>query len=270
MARRNWKEWPNRFGHAIIATGGVVGLVGIGIAAVGTTVAGPVVTIVGAVTIGGALLYAGCKGIPPKMLPASERVGLKFSLDELKSIDPCILKLGIVGTTQSGKTTFTNFILQKSPETSRTNKIYATIVALQTTPPLYVALLDGDGYQMWQQFEIAEKADFILVLVDHNQSNVSINTSNERIKEHDNFLKQIEFHIKNHNCSACVHLLFNKRDLWERSRKSSQLLQWFDSHVSHWKAANIAGDISSDIHSNLITDDMVKVVARIAGKAKTL
>lgn len=270
MSRRQWKKWPSRFGKALADTSGVVGLVGVGITAVGATVAAPVVLALGGATIGGAVVYAGYRGIPPKMLVASELAGSNVSLDALKDIDPPILKLGIVGYTQSGKTTFLKQSLQKSPKTTRTSKVYAAIMALQTSPTVYVALLDGDGEQLPQQFEVAERADFLLVFMDHNQGDKKVAKSKERIEEHDRFLKQLEFHIKKGGTHARIHVVMNKRDLWEQSKSADELLKWFGGHVNQWERVGVAAEITSDVHSNIIAADIGKVIRLITESAEKL
>lgn len=270
MSQRRWNTWPKRFGKALTDTGGVVGIVGIGISAVGATVAAPIMIGVGGVTICGALIYAGCKGIPPKMLSAAELVGTYVPLQALENIHPNILKLGILGYTQSGKTTFLKHALQQMPDKVRTSKVYAAILALQITPVTYVALLDGDGEQFAQQFEVAEQADFLLVFVDHNHSDDKVGRSKERIEDHDRFLKQLEFHISRRKPLSRLHIVLNKRDLWEKSKNSIELKEWFEDHVQQWKKANIAKEITSEVHSNLISGDIGKILRHISEMALTL
>ena len=270
MPRRRWRTWPQRFGKALMDTGGVVGLIGVGISAVGATIAAPVVITIGGVTIGGALLYAGYRGIPHRMLSASEIVGTSPTLIELEDINPPIFKLGIVGYTQSGKTTFLRQALHQEPGTTRTSKVYATILALQSSPVTYVALLDGDGEQLPQQFEVAEKADLLLVFLDHNQGDDNIAKSKERLEEHDRFMRQLEFYMSRRKPLTHLHLVLNKRDLWERSKGADELRDWLAAHVSHLKGANICSDITSDVHSNLIASDISKMVRQITERAVEL
>lgn len=267
---RRWKTWPQRFGKALTEAGGVVGLVGIGISAVGATVAAPVVIGVGGATVGGALVYAACRGIPPKMLSAMELVGTIIPLEVLDRIDPPILKLGIVGYTQSGKSTFLKNALQEVPEVERTSKVYAAILTLQTSSLTYVALLDGDGEQLPQQFEVAENADFLLVFVDHNYGDDKTAKSKVRIGEHDRFLKQLEFYIKRREPLPRLHIVLNKRDLWEKSKNADDLQEWFSDHVSQWERVCIAENVTSDVHSNMLSNDVNKIIRHIREQVSTL
>lgn len=270
MPRRKWNTWPTRFGKALTETSGIVGLAGIAISAAGAIFAAPVILGAGGVTIGGALLYAGYRGIPPELKSASELVGTSVPIQVLDEIDHPILKLGIVGSSQSGKTTFLQQVLQQPPETTRTHKVYAAIVALQTTPVTYIALIDGDGEQFAHQFEVVENADFILIFLDHNLGDANVAKSKERIDEHDRFIKQLEFHLKQRKQIARVHLVLNKRDLWEKSKSSDELQDWFNTHVNSLKHASYADVVTSGFHSNIIAADIGRIMRIISEEAETL
>lgn len=264
MPRRKWTQWPRRFGKALTETGGVVGLVGLGLSAVGATGAGPVVLGIGGVTVGSSLLYAGWRAVPPKMQSATELVGKNVSLRSLEAIDPPILKLGIVGYTQAGKTTFLQKALHREPGTTRTNKVYAAVLSLQMAPTTYIALLDGDGEQLPQQFEVAEHADFLLVFLDHSQADDNIAKSKDRLEDHDRFLQQLEFQMKRRGQLRHLHFVLNKRDLWERSKSAAELQQWLTAHAKQFQRANVAADTTADIHSNMVADDIGKLVRLIS------
>jgi len=267
MLKRQWKQWPSLTKKALNDTGSFTGLAGIGLGIAGVSLATPILLIIGGCTIGGTLLYAGYRGIPPKMLSASNIDG-QISLSELETISPPILKIAIVGYTQAGKTTFLQNALQRPPHTNRTSYTSATILSLQTTPITYVALLDGDGEQLHQQFEIAKFADFLLVIVDHNLSDTKVAKSKKREEEHDNFLQQLLFKLQSNDKINKVHLILNKRDLWQKSKSSTDLEAWFNSHVDQWQSANIAIEVTSDIHSNNESSDISKVISHIIESSK--
>lgn len=264
MPRRRWSQWPRRFGTALTKTGGVAGLVGVALTAAGATVSVPAILAIGGLTVGGSLVYAAYSAIPPKRQSAAELVGKNLSLHSLEAIEPAILKLGVVGYTQAGKTTFLKQALHRESSTTRTNNVYATILALQSSPTTYVALLDGDGEQLPQQFEIAEHADFLIIFLDHNESDNSISRSKDRLKEHERFLMQLEYHLKRRGHLARLHLLLNKRDLWQTSQSAAELQQWLSARAEQWKRANVAADATWGIHSNRNADDIGKVVRLIS------
>ncbi|WAF75210.1 GTPase domain-containing protein [Aeromonas dhakensis] len=237
----------------------VFGLIGIAISAVGTTISAPNVLYAGFATVFFAVIIAAYCSFPPKLKSASEFVGHDISIDVLHDIFPPILKVGIIGSTQSGKTTFLRQVLQQDSETTRTNKVYASIVALQTTPTKYIALLDGDGEQFSQQFKVAEHADLLLIFLDHSLGSVSTQKSKNRIEEHDKFIKQLIFHIKNGRIKR-AHVLLNKRDLWEATDDASELKQWFEAHIEQLRTLGSIEFVTFDYHSNLISSDVGKIM----------
>ena len=268
MGNRRWKEWPKRFCSALNSTGGVVGAVGLGLSALGATVSAPIVLTFGGVTLGGALIYAVWQGIPPNCYSAPYHVGRSFRLEDLPQFYPPLLKLGIVGISKSGKSTFLQHARQQRPTDTRTNKICAVVITLQTTPPSFVALLDGDGQQLSQQFVIAANCDFLLVFLDHNEGDSAVAKSKERVEEHERFLQQLAFHLKERSHLRNIHFLLNKRDLWERSRSAEELRAWLENHVTAWRNTSLAETITSDSHSNTFAEDITKVLSKISDQAK--
>jgi len=264
MARRNWRDWHRRFGRRLTETGGIVGIVGLALTAVGATVASPIVLIAGSVAAGGALIYSGVRAIPPRMSPATQNVGKNLRIEDLRSIHPPVLRLGVVGYTQAGKTTFIERALDRPGLATRTNRVYATVLALQTRPTKYVALLDADGHQYAQQFVVAENADFLIVFVDHNSGSDDLAISRERQDDHTRFLDQLQGCLTRRERPQRLHLLLNKRDLWEQSESTDQLLEWFWERVGHWQQANLAEEVTGDVHSNLDAGDISKTVHLIS------
>ncbi len=88
-----------------------------------------------------------------------------------------------------------------------------------------------------------------------------------RLEEHDRFIQQLEFYMRRRPPFKHLHLVLNKRDLWERSRKADELRDWLTTHALHLKEVNIASNITSDAHSNLIATDIGKVVRQITERA---
>ncbi|MEN3756541.1 GTPase domain-containing protein [Aeromonas veronii] len=263
MKKRRWSTFTQQFMAHLTASSAVLGLMGIVISAIGATISKPQLLYIGFGTVLLVILYAVCRSIPPKLKSASEFVGQDIAIDELDDIFPPILKVGIVGSTQSGKTTFLRQALQKAPETTRTNRVYASIVALQKAPTKYIALLDGDGDQFSQQFQVAEHADLLLVFLDHSLGNDSIEKSTVRIEEHDRFIKQLISHIKNGRIRR-AHVLLNKRDLWETADDVSELKQWFEVHIQQLRQLGCIEHVTSDLHSNLISTDIGKIIRIIS------
>src|SRR5712672_897833 len=161
MARkRRWRSMPGRLSENL---NGVSGVAGLGGAAFGvaswTLLAGTVAATlsgVGVVITAGAVGYAAWKAIPPQLKPAADLVGATLPLRELQGVAGDIGVISIIGPTQVGKTTLRNCLAIDTAKATRTQEVGACVVALQTVPPSYVAILDGGGEQLAQQFRIAE------------------------------------------------------------------------------------------------------------------
>lgn len=261
---RKWRAWPKNFATKVESTSGMFGLVGGAGAVAGTFASLPVATLVGGTIVVGAIIHAAWCSFPGKSLSVSEALGRKLSLAELDSLDECLLKLAVVGASQSGKSTFLNSVQHLSQSSSRTNTVQAEILMLPGHPPKYIALLDADGKEYVQQFEILKAADFFIIFVDHNISSTDGLKKVERLAEHDRFLEQVEPLLRGRSIRK-IHLLLNKRDLWEKGQDSVELTEWFERHVQEWGRMKIANEVTFSVHSNKDTQDMAKMMEFIRG-----
>ena len=85
MGSRQWGQWTKRSFKELKETSGVVGLGGIALTAVGGFAAAPALLIGGAVVVGGATVWAGWRGIPPKLSSPEDLVGRVLRLEELRA-----------------------------------------------------------------------------------------------------------------------------------------------------------------------------------------
>ncbi|HMU05634.1 MAG TPA: GTPase domain-containing protein, partial [Saprospiraceae bacterium] len=173
------------------------------------------------------------------------------------------------GASESGKSTLVKRLISQPPENVRTSEVYATVFVLQSVPQKYVALIDGDGSQYYQQFKVAEYASSLIILLDHNISDKKIETNIDRIKEHDNFLYQLEAILKKDNKLSSlkyIHFLLNKRDLWENATDVKTLENWFSDVTTRWKNFGFSIDITSTHYSNKFPDDLVTLINLISSK----
>lgn len=262
---RNWKIWPRKFAEKIESTSGMVAVIAGAATLTGLIVAAPVAIAIGGVSLGGAIIYAGVRSIPPKLSTAAENFGQKLSLENLAALDHPPIRLAVIGATQSGKSTFLANTQHSTETPPRTNEVEAEIVMLPGNPPAYVALLDGDGTEFAQQFEIIKEADLLIIFVDHNVSATQNIKSEDRLAEHDRFLKQIEPVLKRRLSRPKIHLLFNKRDLWENGPDSAELINWFQRHADEWDRIGITNDFSFGFHTNNAAADTAKVMKIVRG-----
>lgn len=262
--RRRWAQWPKRISHELNGLSGVAGLGGVALGAGGLSflagTAAFVFTGLGAVVVVGATSYAAYKAIPPSMRRAEDLVGQFVELNELDNIHPALKKLSIIGQSQAGKTTLKNRLAFDRMPVRRTQNISAYIASLQTAPPTYIAILDGDGDRYSQQFILAEKCDLLCIVVDHNKSDAATLIDSLRTADHQSFLKQVKHHLDQAGVArkSWVQLLINKRDLWRTEPKSDQdkLVAIFASEAEEFQRGKYAEHVESQVHSNDIAHDV--------------
>ena len=208
----------------------------------------------------GAFGYAVYKAIPRAMHNAHDLVGQSVVLSELPNIYPALKTLAILGPSRSGKTTLKNRLQFKTPEQKRTTSVTATIVAIPTNPVSYLAVLDGGGEKLSQQFKIAEPADFLCLVVDHNTTDSSSEICKERQEETVKFMSQIREHLTETECDkkTWICILANKRDLWGRlgDAKKTAFTEFVDAETEKWGNGNYSKSVSMRRHSNENVDDV--------------
>ncbi|PIF77144.1 hypothetical protein CLU95_4316 [Variovorax sp. 54] len=263
MTKRDWASWPGRLGKKIESTSGRVAIVSGMAAAAGLVLATPTVLAVGGVVTVGALIAALVQSFPEKKRSISEFIGGQCSLEDLDSLDLKIPRLAVVGVTQSGKSTFLSTAQQINHVHRRTNKIYAEIMTLPGAPAKYVALLDGDGEKYMQQFEIAAKADYLVVFVDHNISSSSGDCIASRLREHEQFKDQMEPVLRQRGTIERIYLLMNKRDIWEAGSDAAMASSWFDAFAKDYSKSGLSKTFAYSNHSNKNTTDTAAVMQDI-------
>lgn len=258
MASRQWGQWPERLYKELKETSGVVGIAGVALSAVGGIAAAPAILIGGAVVVGGALSWAVWRGFPPKLHRADDLLGRIVSLDELDSVHPPLRRFGMVGASSVGKSTLLDHLRVVPTKPRRTDEVHAIVIALQSNPPEHIALLDGAGQQYAQQFDIAKKSDIMTIFLDHDQGDKKVTTTRRRLEQHEEFLSQLEHYLDGMENVRFrhIHFILNKRDLWEKNPKKSELEAWFMGHVDHWRRGNLAETVTSAHHSNLDPNDI--------------
>lgn len=263
MPKRIWKSWPTRAYKSLNDAGGLLGIGGIVVSVVGVAAAVPVVVGVGIASVAATAIYALAKGFPPKLKNPNELIGVKIPILDFVNFTEDFTKLGIIGPSSSGKSTFLNHATTLKSENSRTNIVTGTILTLQTNPPKLIGLIDGDGREFAQQFEVIKPSDIIFIFLDHNIHENSKDIIKGRLQENENFLNQFEGYLKINKDKlhlSHIHFVLNKRDLWQNSPQKAQLMEWFSKIVNSWKHKNFASDISSSIHSNVLAVDITNLM----------
>ncbi len=265
-AKRQWKAWPKRLGQEINGASGAVTLGGTIVTAVSVTTLTGVAAIatggVGILIAGAAAGRAVWKSIPPKLLGPEELVGKRLRLDELENVNPPLLRLCVVGPSETGKTTLVNIIRAQAPPDHRTQGVHAYVIPLQTNPLRFIAVLDGAGQMYADQFTVAAPAHFLCAMLDHNRSHTEDAIDPGRISAHTRFLEQLRGYLSNERNEPVprVHILLNKRDLWENApeQEQAQLKSQISAEVEAWRNSNLAGDVTHMEHSNLDDADVAE------------
>lgn len=279
LPKRDWKAWPGRIPGELNGVSGVAGIGGAAMGVAGATVlagtaAATALMFGGLAVVVGVSGYALLKAVPPKYLRPQDLVGRSISLADLERFCPSLKKIAFIGPRLAGKTTLKNRLIfePKTEYRDRTDTIAAHIVPLPFNPPVYVAVIDGQGDRYTQQFKIALPADIVCIVIDHNKSDSDTSISDERLNETETFLTQIRGHLSENNApkKERIDFLINKRDLWESDTqvRRDKLIQSYQEEVRKWKEGNFSLVVSSSLHSNENGDDIARFVKGLGALLK--
>lgn len=272
---RDWTQYPKNINRELNGTSGLAA-VGLGIASVvGLASSAFAASGLGIAITGSGVLLTACaigkslwNAVPEQFCNPSDLVGQQFALAELPNIRGNVKKLCVVGPTKAGKSTLVKVLLSQDFPNQRTSEIYASIAVLPSAPLKYLILLDGSGGQFGDQFEIARYADVILVVFDHEESDDVEQLDKARLDKSKEFSDQLIGFLSKHKntTTELVHILLNKRDLWERLSIADQnyITRFLNEEQEKWTRANVASNVSSEAHSNFETEDIGILVRKLA------
>lgn len=231
---RNWNLFWIQIKQNFLGMTGILTFVGFGIALVSPKLKDP--TAISLVLWSGIGLMVCCviwviyHSWPPKLPSLNEFHNKNIPLDVLNRINPVPFKIGAIGSSKSGKTTFYRRCNFSSPALSRTNDVSAIPLQLPENKG-HVVVLDGDGKKHTQQFVIIENADLLLIFFDHNETDHRKEVIKKRLSEHEDFFEQVLFHLSQKNNIKYIHVIMNKHDLWLNSISKEKLKIWFDTQI---------------------------------------
>lgn len=256
----NLSEELNR-ANGFLAIGGVfLSLVGV----VASGLLQLVLLATGGLIIATAVAPGLIRAIPAPLKPISDYVGQEVSIPTYSSISPIPPSIGILGVEGVGKTALKNYLLHHPQQQGSTQKITARITTTIENSSTYIAVIDGPGHSMAQQFEIASTAEVLIVLLDHNIVPGQTDTASSRIEHHQLFNRQLRDHLKNSwdrqkpATGAHIHLLMNKRDEWEQSSAADQalLIAELDSQKAAWESMRFVDCVVASPHANIYASDI--------------
>lgn len=214
------------------------------------------------------IVVAVVKAWPPHFKHPADLEGKELEVADLDDIDPPVPAIGIVGTTEVGKTTLKSRLLleeMQGPEV-RTRRLTVRIGTVIHDPTTYLAIVDGSGTSYDQQFVVTERADILIVMYDHNDIETSDKPNETRWQQHTYFGEQLRDYLTNHHDKRRrIHLLLNKKDKWSRATPEEQkeLRDWFGKEVEKWTTKYGNEVVTNAEHSNDSTQDMISLVNKI-------
>ena len=210
----------------------------------------------------GAPILAAYRSFPERLLsvPSLATSQRQITLEQLHQLDTPVVILGTVGETQSGKSTFLQHALDRPPDTEKTTRIEVRIIPVpNAVPQMFCALVDADGRQLSQQFDVCDHVDLLFVFLDHNSSDRNAALSRQRLSSHDSFLFQLRSRLTREGGKMPhhIHFVLNKRDLWEPDIGIREFLgSWFCEIIEAWRNYGMASQITSSHHSNWDAHDV--------------
>lgn len=214
------------------------------------------------------LVVTVCHNWPPPLVASSELLDRRLDPAELKKVADDICIVGLVGNSGAGKTTLANNLLGEDWPNSRTQNVGATVVRLPRKDK-NVALLDGSGEEYSQQFSVAEKADELIMLIDHNSSHNNSGLDQSRIKKHFEFADQLCRHLSAAGGKRwSILVLVNKRDLWKVGSGQISGNQIADETVTRLKACGMFRSVDCREFSNRYAKDKTKLLGTLSEWAR--
>lgn len=274
MPKRMWKRMPGRLRTEFNEVGGYLGVIGTFLAVVPLVVDKPLenLLVMPFVLISAFVFVLLCgvaltRAWPPRLLQLAEVYERALTIDDLGRVDPPPLRIGIVGPSHSGKTTLMRGVADLPPLKERTVGVSARVVGISTMPDQPVALIDGGGQFYADQFKVAEAAQVLVIILDHNPSDTEQRLSTDRLTEHEQFATQLQKHLSSGAKKRMVILLGNKSDIWgELSSADKATFEVFLRKLHEpWKSSALCDECVLMIHSNRSAADMT-AVKRVLGR----
>lgn len=200
----------------------------------------------------------------PKSIASAVTNRTDIPIEEL-TLYPMVPKIAIVGVSSVGKSTLRELLFNEEHSEGVSFSAGGRAIRLGPDDGTVAILLDGPGSSMQRQYEMAERADVICVVLDHSIAQDEA-VSDVRLEQHATFFASIRQNLAAEWSKAPpsraikVHLLMNKRDLWEQSKAQQGTLEKFlEAERSAWAAVRYVEPVTVANHSSTFTVDMVNV-----------
>lgn len=255
MQKRQWTRWLVRIIEELNSISGIVGLGGVILGGAGYILSAPATLILGGLLALSALGYAGVKTFPKVLTDPEQIVGQRLSsVGELKGLSKRIPRVGIVGSSSSGKSTLVEKLLRSVHAPDPTLDVYIAILRSGGAKPKVFALIDGAGEEYQQQFSVAEVADLLFIVLDHNEGEADVAIRKARLDDHRSFIKQLTAFLRGKGFADQFIILLNKEDNWIRSTQAKEFKEWGEEIKAELSAVVQGNRISIREHSNWNVD----------------
>ncbi len=192
--------------------------------------------------------------------------GKSSSIKEMEKKFPRLPKISICGIGGVGKTTLIENLCVKKNLNSITLKTEALVLNFSQNSNMHGILLDASGQSQSSQNDIAVKADHIIVMIDHSAMNNSTEISDDRIREHLNFLRLLKDRLKTtKHIPKSFHFLINKKDLWDKcpTKRKKYFKRKIDQGIRKFKIGFENSNVTFSFHSNRNTQDKTELISKI-------
>jgi hypothetical protein len=182
-------EWVKAIFNNIRTVQGVFGLLVTSGTVIGITVTNTPIKeiLIGLLTIVLCIVVYISK--PRIIFRLNDYLGKKLELSDLKDIPFKLPKIGLLGVSFVGKTTFLEALEFNSPPPERTSRPYACIIKIPKDVQIsnsklkYTIFIDSVGTRHETQFEILKQCNIVCLFLDHNDSYSDPSISRDRIKD---------------------------------------------------------------------------------------
>lgn len=222
------------------------------------------------VVIGVTTLWIIIQSLPRVYLHPADYMNKRLSLADLDKMLLDIPRVGLMGSSSVGKSTFLSRVSHFEGPSQETEAPYAVIVALpDQNKGKYIALIDTVGRKYPSASQVISDSDAVIVFLDNSSRSGDELIASNRMKMHreivaSNITPSLEVAEK---CKY-VLVLVNKADLWGGNSKSCLKMSRFANEIRDQLSSAIPGKIIEilDNHSNLNGSAVSAVLRRVGEK----
>jgi len=172
------------------------------------------------------IVYCLYKSFPNFGVSPSAVIGKRLKIAELDNLNETVIRVGLLGRSSVGKTTFLNSTVNRSEPKRKTLFPYATIVRIEHSGiEKYIAFVDSVGESTASQAKILSLADLHCLFIDHNASDKNKRYLLKRLHSHVTLATDLAKARPAPASEKAIILIANKSDLWDSSDVSVEKMR---------------------------------------------